>query len=277
MAAALGANYTKNSMQHQQLIHLTQESLTLLENSPQKFQQLYLEKKEMPEPAIDNQRQDIGNDFHTIMKQLLMGLPVSSLLSNYPYLHHWVEGLKKAAPYIFTPASSEELKECEYPCTLMVEGHLLSVVYDMLIASAERAQIVEWTTSKMPSKPQFIRDNWQTRLYLYVLASLGDYKPEEISMTYWFVQSEDLPQSLTLNYDTVQYKQTKLHLVQLIKQLNNWLYRWQSGTDFPSSIKQEPLQEFPSITRPLVANNTKFNHEDLMPNLDEIEEISLFS
>ncbi len=262
-------------MQQQRLIHLTQESLTLLENSPQKFQKIHLEKNGMPFSAINKEQQDIGNDFHTIVKQLLMGLPVSSLLSNYPHLRHWVEGLKKAVPDIFTPASSDELKECEYPCTLMMEGHLLSVVYDLLIASPEKAEILEWTTSKMPAKPKFIRDNWQTRLYLYVLAEQGDYKPEEISMTYWFVQSEGLPQSFKFTYNTVQHKKTKLHLLQLVGQLNNWLLGWQAGTDFPPSIQQKPLQEFPASTHTLVANSTEPSQEYFIPNLDEIEEVTI--
>jgi hypothetical protein len=52
------------------------------------------------------------------------------------------------------------------------------------------AQILDWKTYPKPQNRRWVEQNWQTLLYPYVLAETSDYLPEQISMTYWFVQSE---------------------------------------------------------------------------------------
>ena len=93
------------------------------------------------------------------MKQIQIGLPVKQTLLLYPKIKQWVQNLKFAAPYIFSPTSENTLKECEYPCNLMFKGCLLCCVYDMVIASENEAHIIEWTTANLPSNAQIL--NWE--------------------------------------------------------------------------------------------------------------------
>ena len=256
-----------------QILHLDQELLSCLEANPQKFQQIYLEKAGQPKSPQGQQRQDIGTQFHLLMKQRLIGLPISFLLDAYPQYAQWIASLQSVAPYIFTPAPPDTLKECEYPCTLMSERHLFTCVYDLLIADNDKATIVEWTTSSMPSNPKLITANWQTRLYLYVLAEQGNYLPSEISMTYWFVHSQDLPQSLTIQYNATLHKRTRSQLKTLVRELNSWLASWQAGNNFPPASRSEN----PELTghEQFKSTDTKTEKEDAMPSLDEIEEIAI--
>jgi hypothetical protein len=49
--------------------------------------------------------------------------------------------------------------------------------------------------------PDKLAKNWQTRLYLYVLAETSAYPPDSLSMTYWFVQLPRSPEQITFNYN----------------------------------------------------------------------------
>ncbi|MEO1183795.1 MAG: PD-(D/E)XK nuclease family protein, partial [Cyanobacteria bacterium J06636_27] len=85
---------------------------------------------------------------------------------------------------------------------------------------------------KAPSKRK-LQYNWQTRLYMYVLAETSDYLPENISMTYWFVQSETKPKNIKFTYSSLQHQQTEKKLNQHLKKLTKWLQAYQQGEQFP--------------------------------------------
>jgi ATP-dependent exoDNAse (exonuclease V) beta subunit len=59
---------------------------------------------------------------------------------------------------------------------------LLTVIYDLLIEAEDNAQILDWKTYPQPKEQNRLAKDWQTRLYLYVLAETSDYLPEQISM-----------------------------------------------------------------------------------------------
>ena len=131
--------------------------------------------------------------------------------------------------------------QSEHSRTLQFEGYLLTVVYDLLLANGQQAQILDWKTYPRPQSPPWLLQNWQTRLYPFVLAETSDYDPDHIAMIYWFFESgEQAPEARRFNvvYDTIQHEQTRKDLTHLLAQLTGWLERYQNGEPFP----QVPLE-----------------------------------
>ncbi|MDM9383335.1 PD-(D/E)XK nuclease family protein [Chlorogloeopsis sp. ULAP01] len=217
-----------------QLLRLSQGQLNLLERCPRQFQHTYLEQLHSPADPEREEHQTLGSRFHLLMQQRELGLSIDGFLQADPQLQTWMTAFASAAPEILLPVvDSQIFRESEHYRTLQVKNYLLTVVYDLLIADHQQAQIFDWKTyPKLPNKRK-LEQNWQTRLYTYVLAETSDYLPENISMTYWFVQSEGKPQSIKFSYSTVQHEKTAKKLTQLLSKLNQWLERYHQGEDFP--------------------------------------------
>jgi len=217
-----------------QLLRLSQGQLNLLESCPRQFQHTYLEQLHSPSDPEHEERQTLGSRFHLLMQQREMGLPIDTFLQTDPQLQSWTCAFANAAPEILTTTpNSQTFRASEHYRTLQVQDYLLTVIYDLLIADQEQAQILDWKTYPQPLNKRKLEQNWQTRLYMYVLAETSEYLPENISMTYWFVQSEGKLQSVKFIYNTAQHEQTAKKLNQLLSQLTNWLERYYFGGQFP--------------------------------------------
>ncbi|MBD2164044.1 PD-(D/E)XK nuclease family protein [Calothrix membranacea FACHB-236] len=217
-----------------QLLRISQGQLNLLERCPRQFQHTYLENLNSPSDPEHEERQTLGSRFHLLMQQREMGLPINSILQADSQLQNWMSAFTETAPEILTPsAGSQTFRESEHYRTLQVQNYLLTVVYDLLIADKEKAQILDWKTYPKPLHKRKLEQNWQTRLYLYVLAETSEYLPENISMTYWFVQSEGKPQNIKFNYSTAQHQRTAKELNELLNDLSYWLERYQNKEQFP--------------------------------------------
>lgn len=216
-----------------QLLRLSQGQLNLLERCPRQFQHTYLEQLYSPSDPEHEVRQTLGSRFHLLMQQREMGLPIDSLLQTDTQLQSWMTAFANAAPEILTPVPHSHFRESEHLRTLQVQDYLLTVVYDLLIADNQQAQILDWKTYPKPPNKRFLEKNWQTRLYLYVMAETSEYLPENISMTYWFVQSEGKPQNIKFNYNTTQHELSAKKLNQLLTKLTKWLKAYERGEQFP--------------------------------------------
>jgi CRISPR/Cas system-associated exonuclease Cas4 (RecB family) len=215
------------------LMRLSFGQLNTLEKCPRQFQHTYLEQLYSPTDPERDEKLILGSRFHLLMQQRAMGLSIDSFLEADAQLRGWMDGLSAAAPSILEKASDETFRESEHYRTLQFQDYLLTVIYDLLIVDNTRAQIIDWKTYPKPPNHRYLEQNWQTRLYLFVLAETSQYITENISMTYWFVQPEDKPQSLKFNYSTVQHEQTQKKLNQLLTQLKQYISEYYQGKDFP--------------------------------------------
>ncbi|NJO39968.1 MAG: PD-(D/E)XK nuclease family protein [Cyanobacteria bacterium RU_5_0] len=221
------------------MLRLSQGQLNLLETCPRKFQHIYIDQLGSLTSPDQQERSTWGTRFHLLMQQRELGLPVPEIKEAIDpvdgQLQRCVEALIETAPEIFQLPSS--IRQSEYNHSIEYQGYLLTVVYDLLILDDREAQILDWKTYSRPHQPRWLEQNWQTRLYRFVLAETRDYAPEQISMTYWFVQGRSAdtptPQSLRFAYDSMQHQQTKRDLDQLLNQLTDWLERYQAGQPFP--------------------------------------------
>lgn len=267
-------------------MRLSQGQLNLLERCPRQFQHTYLDQLGSPASPEQQERQTWGSRFHLLMQQRELGLPIESLVQEDAQLQSWMTAFASVAPEILTPSSNgQTFRESEHCRTLQVQEYLLTVVYDLLIASELQAQILDWKTYPKPQVRRWLEQNWQTRLYLYVLAETSDYLPEQISMTYWFVQSLDQPQSLKFAYNAFQHQQTGQKLHRLLSQLTDWLQRYQEGEQFPqvaeASGRCDRCQFAARCDRNLrddesgTSEGEEASGKDLLLNLATIQEVAI--
>lgn len=259
-----------------QLLRLSQGHLNLLEACPRKFQHTYLEQLNSPLDPKHEEHQTLGSQFHLLMQQREMGLPIGSFLEADTQLKSWMSGFSNAAPEILTPTDTQTFRESEHYRTLQIQNYLLTVVYDLFIADNQQAQILDWKTYPKPQNQRKLAQNWQTRLYLYVLAETSAYLPKNISMTYWFVQSEVQPQNITFNYDSTQHQQTAQKLNQLLNKLTNLLEKYEKNQLFPQVSENSKICNYcyfaPGCARTQASPE---NQQNYLPNLANIPEVSL--
>ncbi len=220
-------------------MRLSQGQLNLLETCPRKFQHTYLEQLASPTTPEQQEHLRLGSRFHLLMQQREMGLSIEAFIQEDDQLRQLITAFVEAAPKILSLTDANPvLRQSEHQRTLEFEGHLITVVYDLLILTEQQAQILDWKTYPKPQKSRQLAENWQTKLYRFVLAETSHFDPEQISMTYWFFQSKEAdqtePQSLRFAYDTAQHKKIGQDLTQLVHQLTEWLDRYQTtGEAFP--------------------------------------------
>lgn len=219
------------------MMRLSQGQLTLLATCPRRFQHLYLDQLGSPTSFEQQEHQTWGTQFHLLMQQHELGLPIVQAGLTDDRLYQCVQALVRTAPEIFDPNVS--FRQSEHRRTLEVAGYLLTVIYDLLVLKDDSAQIFDWKTYPRPENPHWLARNWQTRLYLFVLAETSDYSPDQISMTYWFVQAQSTPsapihpQNFKFRYSQALHEQTRQDLTRLLSQLTQWIQRYQEGESFP--------------------------------------------
>lgn len=219
-----------------QLIRLSQGQLNVLDRCPRQFQHTYLEQLFSPADPDMEAKQALGSRFHLLMQQREIGLPIDKFVEADTQLEAWMKAFANDAPEILTNTTntdSQSFRDSEHYRTLQVQDYVLTAIYDLLIADEQQAQIIDWKTYPKPSNKRYLESNWQTRLYLYILAETSDYLPENISMTYWFFQSEGKLQSIKIDYNTVRHQQTTKKLNRLLSRLGKWLEEYQQGEPFP--------------------------------------------
>ena len=254
------------------LIRLSQGHLNLLANCPPRFQQVYLEQLHSPPSPEQQEKQTWGTRFHLLMQQRELGLPLKPLLAEEPELHHALTALIQAAPEILLSVD-RGTREAEHCRTLSFNNYLLTVIYDLSILYPETAKILDWKTYLQPQNKKKLASNWQTRLYMYVLAETSDYLPEQISFTYWFVKLPHQPKSLTFTYSSQQHQQTKQDLADLLSQLDRWLNDYQNHRiPFPHRVNCETVCPYYQS----FLNSQENKSPTKTPNfLSEIEEIPI--
>ncbi|WOD38651.1 PD-(D/E)XK nuclease family protein [Nodosilinea sp. E11] len=210
------------------MLSLTQGHLRLLEICPRRYQYTYLEHHTVPTDPAVLERQRWGTEFHRVMQQRDLGLPVDDVLQADAALGAAVNGLLAAAPELFVP-QPEGFRQSEHRRTLTFNGYALTAIYDLLIVGPTSAQIIDWKTYQRPTEQAQLAKEWQTRLYLYLLVETSHLAPEQVSMTYWFVAPPTAqaapapPSSITIAYTATQHRHTEADLQRLTDQLSDLL------------------------------------------------------
>lgn len=176
------------------LSSLSQSHLALLATCPRKFQHIYLDRVTVPKSWHQYQRSLWGTQFHQLMQQMELGLPIEGFEATQPELYQGILALRSTDPQVFQapdPARGEwRSSEHRRSLAFAVPGGDpvgLVVVYDWVRGDPQFAEILDWKTYRQPPQGENLAQSWQTRLYCYVLAQTSHYEPEQIQFTYWFI------------------------------------------------------------------------------------------
>lgn len=271
---------------------LSQKQLNILSVCPRRFQQTYLDQLISPPSPDQEERLAWGNRFHLLMQQRELGLPIENLIAENPQLGQDLTALIQAAPDLFDCGTNSDsnspnktFREAEHQRILNFGSHLIIGIYDLLIADDKTAQIIDWKTYPRPQNSVHIKNNWQTRLYPYLLVETSDYLPEQVSMTYWFVKGNKNsgPQHLLLPYNSQKHQQTQQDIAQLIAQLDDYLRRYERGEPFPQvEISGDTCESCSFALRCQRLRETRNNFEESgeynvnkLPNFAKIKEIPI--
>ncbi|WP_299409196.1 PD-(D/E)XK nuclease family protein [Acaryochloris sp. IP29b_bin.148] len=213
---------------HQPIWQLSQGHLNLLASCLRKFQHRYLDRLDTSTPLDNHPHQQLGAQFHQLMQQQALGLEIGPLLATDTRLKAWFDAFVATPPPMI-----EGTRESEHQRLCWQDGYVLVAVYDLLIQNPDQAQILDWKTYALPKRADRLRHHWQTRLYLYLLAETSNYRPEQLSMTYWFAEASRQPEAranfLTFPYTSAWHKQTRQDLNRLLAQLNQGLVAYETG------------------------------------------------
>lgn len=205
---------------------LSQAHLTLLDTCDRKYQYVFFDALSAPATYDQQLTTQWGSQFHLLMQQRAMNLPVEAIATADTDMTASMEALAAAAPQVFedppTENSSTSFKQSEHRRTLAFNGYLLTAIYDLLLLEPKKGQIFDWKTHQSPPPKDWLKQDWQTRLYLYILCETTELEPEQISMTYWFVRlggAAQQPRSYRFDYSLTQHQRTQQDLQALTSKL----------------------------------------------------------
>lgn len=254
------------------ILSLSQTHLALLETCPRRFQYIFDQSLAVP-PKLDGQEAaQWGSQFHLLMQQQAMGMPIDVMATANEDMVAKVEALKQKAPHLFRPQPQERLRQSEHQRTLAFNGYVFTVIYDLVVLTSKSGMIVDWKTYLKPPPKQYLARDWQTRLYLYVLKETTELMPEQLTMVYWFVrhrdeQGNDLPPSAyRFTYTVQQHEQTRKDLLRLTDRLS----RLRQLGEFPKTDYRDRCSQCPFQIR-----CQRVNINDLPLDLAAIEEIAI--
>ncbi len=212
------------------MIRLSQRHLKILATCPRQFEHTYLDRLTLPMAPNQQVKTQLGSDFHLLMQQRELGLPIEPILADSPQLRGWLQAILTTAPELFR-SDAKVWRESEHVRTLSIGNYLFTVIYDLLILNPDRAEIIDWKTYPLPRYKKDLSSEWQTRLYLYLLVETSGYLPKQMTFTYWFIQSSPQPKSVQISYTLKQHRETHQDLLTLLDKLTDWL-----ATDLPGGI-----------------------------------------
>ena len=184
-----------------------------------RFELRYLRQLSWPDAPLSEQSalvQKRGQQFHQLLERHFLGLPIELNGISDSVVRGWWLAFQSSGLQLPNGRSLTELT-----LTIPIAGHLLNGRFDLLITDKQTAHIFDWKTG-WPQPEHRLRHDWQTRLYLALIAESGDalgaeFAPEQITLTYWYVSEPDTPR--TIQYDAAWHRQNWAEIEQLVAQI----------------------------------------------------------
>jgi hypothetical protein len=213
-------------------MRLSQGHLKVLATCARKFQHIYLDQFAPPTDLDLLEKMATGSQFHLLLQQRSLGLPIESLLVGDPRLQGWLEQFERQAGGILALGEEIVWQQSEMR-TIAIGEQVLTAVYDLVLLGQTQGKILDWKTYPMPRQSKWLQADWQTKLYLYILRETTGLVAENLSMSYWFFQA-DAAQSLTIPYSEARHREIGTELRELGDRLAGWLADYEErGVDFP--------------------------------------------
>ena len=216
--------------------HLKQLSRSRLKDflaCQRRFQLRYLQQVVWPTPPLTEAAslaQQRGQVFHRLLERFFLGMTINESDLADDVLRSWWRMFQRN--YKQWP-EAQLLPELDL--TVPIDGYLISGRFDLLVLGHMKAHIFDWKTGR-PQSMAFLRQTWQTRLYLAMLAQSGtalgqNLEPDHLSITYWYVQDPFNPQ--TIGYSQTEHKRNWTEIRAVIAQIDQQLTKdeWPLTTD----------------------------------------------
>lgn len=219
-------------MAERETVTLSRTRLASFMNCRRQYQLRFVERVAWPEAPLSEETAAAvahGQRFHQLLQRHFLNLPVQP---EDETLRVWWNRFKNSQLRFsngrFLPETSLTIPIT--PSTPTRKVYLLNGRFDLLCiarnGNAPIAHVFDWKTGK-PQDVVTLRNDWQTRLYLAMLAEgsgalrlVGDGRipPENISLTYWYVDEPDAPR--TIRYSAAHHQENWSALQVIVQQLD---------------------------------------------------------
>lgn len=218
-------------------ILLSRYKLTTFLICQRRFQLRYLRQLTWPAPPKTEEEEAIlerGELFHQLLQRHFLGLNVETNSIRDDGVRRWWRAFQQQRLQFPDGRFLTELN-----LTVPIDQHLLHGRFDLLIVGETEgkpfAHVFDWKTGRAHKEAE-LRQDWQTRLYLAMLADSGaalwpeqkqrPLLPEAIQLTYWYVNHPD--ESVTIRYNSEWHNQNWAEIRAVVAEietqmaLNEW-------------------------------------------------------
>lgn len=189
----------------------SQSSLSDYQRCRRRFWLRYVERMQWPgPPAADAAWEEAarrGQRFHQFIEQDALQLEVDAAVaaSADPLLQEWWRNWRQVPP----PGCSDGKVHTEVELAVPLGAYRLVARFDRVVVdTGGQVRIYDWKTGN--ADLAVYADSWQTRVYLYVVATAGGVlsggvppAPESIQLCYWHAAQPDNP--LLIPYDRASH------------------------------------------------------------------------
>jgi CRISPR/Cas system-associated exonuclease Cas4 (RecB family) len=180
---------------------ISQQHLQLWTTCRRKFCHTFLDEINLPVAHELVEKLTLGKQFHLLVQQHQLDMDVSQMYTADSTLCQWFQSYLEHPPQMITGQ-----KFAEHKRSVRFNGTTLTAVYDLVILGNVSAQIIDWKTHQNPVPLPILAEQWQTKLYLFILRETTSYAPEQISMTYWFANALPNCKTVTIPYSASQHQ-----------------------------------------------------------------------
>lgn len=208
---------------------LSRGKLTTFLECRRRFQLRYLDGAAWPAAplaAADEERLGWGQQFHQLAQRHFLGLTIEPATIADRTLRGWWLTFAQFLPNLPHGRNTPHIRILpELTLTIPIGRHLLHGRFDLLIIGETDgrpfAHLYDWKTGRQPDETT-LRHDWQTRLYLAMLAEGGQAlwgegqtppSPEQISLTYWYVTAPDKPHTFVYNQAWHEQNWTEINAI----------------------------------------------------------------
>lgn len=216
----------------------SQQSLQDYVDCPRRFQLRYVLGQQWPaveaEPITEHERFiEQGAEFHLLVQRHLLGIPAEKLTPRDPLLARWWDAYLHYPP----PNLPATQRLPEILLSASLDTQRLMARFDLLaIEPGVRVVIIDWKTTRRRTARRMLAERLQTKVYPFVLVEAGAYlfggkiEPEQVSLTYWFAEEPQNPE--TFQYNAAQHEGNRAYLTALITEVvGNRQEVWPLTTD----------------------------------------------
>ena len=256
---------------------ITQTQISAFESCRFFYYLKYVRQLVWPVSVPAQQNLQEGNNFHLLVRQLILGFPPETLL--FPTadekLRRWISIWQREKPLgPYQKIMAEKEASANYADVLWLGK------FDALTVNGDRLTVFDWKTgSAVPDAAKY-RTAPQTRLYCFLARScaprllgsgIGDFPAENIEMVYWFPEHPD--HTLRFSYSDEDAQRDLTYLRTRAREMSA-----DDASGFPrtSNLRRCGSCEYRSYCFPV--QSFPVDGEDLIPPdpEDEVYQDSLF-